>query len=103
VSYNAFVQVFDTYAVTVLVGDEPYLLSLFDSAGQEDYDRLRVLGYPHTNVFLVCFSVVSPASLQNVEEKVGHQNYVRKFCNSTIKKNGNVTNRLHFIFQYNSY
>ena len=35
-----------------------------------DYDRLRPLSYPQTDVFLVCFSVVSPASFENVKEKV---------------------------------
>lgn len=35
------VQVFDNYAVTVMIGGEPYTLGLFDTAGQEDYDRLR--------------------------------------------------------------
>ena len=39
-------------------------------SGQEDYDRLRPLSYPQTDVFLVCFSVVSPASFENVKEKV---------------------------------
>lgn len=38
--------------------------------GQEDYDRLRPLSYPQTDVFLVCFSVVSPSSFENVKEKV---------------------------------
>ena len=38
-------------------------------AGQEDYDRLRPLSYPQTDVFLVCFSVTSPASFENVKEK----------------------------------
>jgi GTPase SAR1 family protein len=37
--------------------------------GQEDYDRLRPLSYPQTDVFLVCFSVTSPASFENVKEK----------------------------------
>uniref|UniRef100_A0A8P4KG85 Uncharacterized protein n=1 Tax=Dicentrarchus labrax TaxID=13489 RepID=A0A8P4KG85_DICLA len=37
--------------------------------GQEDYDRLRPLSYPQTDVFLVCFSVVSPSSFENVREK----------------------------------
>ncbi len=36
---------------------------------QEEYDRLRILAYPGTDVFLVCFSVMSPDSLQNVVEK----------------------------------
>jgi len=61
--------VFDNYAVTVMIGDEPYTLGLFDTAGQEDYDRLRPLSYPQTDVFLVCFSVVNPASFENVKEK----------------------------------
>ena len=42
----------------------------FATSGQEDYDRLRPLSYPQTDVFLVCFSVVSPASFENVKEKV---------------------------------
>ena len=51
------------------IGDQPYTLGLFDTAGQEDYDRLRPLSYPQTDVFLVCFSVTSPASFENVREK----------------------------------
>lgn len=39
------------------------------TTGQEDYDRLRPLSYPQTDVFLVCFSVTSPASFENVKEK----------------------------------
>lgn len=61
--------VFDNYAVAVMIGDEPYTLGLFDTAGQEDYDRLRPLSYPSTDVFLVCFSVISPPSFENVKEK----------------------------------
>ena len=38
--------------------------------GQEDYDRLRPLSYPQTDVFLICFSLFSPASYQNVKAKV---------------------------------
>lgn len=53
-----------------MIGGEPYTLGLFDTAGQEDYDRLRPLSYPQTDVFLVCFSVVAPASFENVKEKV---------------------------------
>ena len=48
-----------------------YLLKCLDMfLGQEDYDRLRPLSYPQTDVFLVCFSVVSPSSFENVKEKV---------------------------------
>merc|ERR1712048_918357 len=44
-------------------------LGLWDTAGQEDYDRLRPLSYPQTDVFLVCFSVISSASFENVKTK----------------------------------
>ena len=36
---NSTFKVFDNYAVTVMIGGEPYTLGLFDTAGQEDYDR----------------------------------------------------------------
>jgi len=44
-------------------------LGLWDTAGQEDFDRLRPLSYNNTDVFLVCFSVMSRVSMQNAEAK----------------------------------
>ncbi|XP_063321736.1 cdc42 homolog [Pelmatolapia mariae] len=60
--------VFDNYSATVTNGEE-YNLGLWDTSGQEDYDRLRPQSYPATDVFLVCFSVVLPRSFQMVTEK----------------------------------
>ena len=45
-------------------------LALWDTAGQEDYDRLRPLSYPDSHVILICFAIDSPDSLENVQEKV---------------------------------
>lgn len=60
---------YDNYAVSVTVNREPVQLQLCDTAGQDDFDQLRPLCYPNTDVFLVCFSVVNPMSFQNVTEK----------------------------------
>jgi small GTP-binding protein len=40
-----------------------------DTAGQEDYDRLRPLSYPGTDCFMMCYSVSSEASLRELDEK----------------------------------
>ena len=53
-----------------MVDGKTISLGLWDTAGQEDYDRLRPLSYPQTDVFLVCFSLVSPPSYENVRTKV---------------------------------
>ena len=47
----------------------PVSLSLWDTAGQENFDQVRPLGYPNTDVFLLCFSVVEPNSFNNVKTK----------------------------------
>lgn len=70
--------VFDTFVSDITVDGKEVELSLWDTAGQEDYDRLRTLSYPDTSVVLMCFGVDSPDSLLNVKEKWNGE--VRHFC-----------------------
>lgn len=59
---------FDNYAVTVIIQNEPYVLSIFDTPGQEKYNRLRTLSYLKCDVFAICFSVVKRDSYLHVSE-----------------------------------
>ncbi|KAJ3194953.1 GTP-binding protein Rho1 [Irineochytrium annulatum] len=61
--------VFENYIADVEVDNKHVELALWDTAGQEDYDRLRPLSYPDSHVILICFAVDSPDSLDNVMEK----------------------------------
>jgi small GTP-binding protein len=53
-------------------------LALFDTAGQEGFERLRALSYSDTNIVLICFCVNHPASLLNVIYKWVPE--IRHFC-----------------------
>nr|ODN90847.1 rho family protein [Cryptococcus depauperatus CBS 7855] len=70
--------VFENYVEMVQVDDQVVDLSLWDTAGQEDFDRLRSLSYADTHVVMICFSVDSPVSLGNTESKWIHE--VNEFC-----------------------
>lgn len=56
-------------------------LALWDTAGQEEYDRLRPLSYPETDILFVCFAIDCPNSLENVMDKWYPE--VLHFCPTT--------------------
>ncbi|PGH34265.1 GTP-binding protein rhoC [[Emmonsia] crescens] len=56
-------------------------LALWDTAGQEEYDRLRPLSYPETDLLFVCFAIDCPVSLENVMDKWYPE--VLHFCPTT--------------------
>jgi len=70
--------VFENYVADIEVDGRQVELALWDTAGQEDYDRLRPLSYPDTDVILMCFSIDSPDSLENIPEKWTPE--VKHFC-----------------------
>jgi len=60
---------FDNYSRNTKIDEKDYFIGLWDTAGQEDYDRLRPLSYPQTDVFLIAFSLINPSSYENVKAK----------------------------------
>ena len=80
--------VFDNYSTDLVVDMRQVKLTLWDTAGQEAYDKMRPLSYPDTDVFLVCFSIVNEDSLENVERKwvpeLRHPSMVNRWGRSPI-------------------
>ena len=70
--------VFENYVANLEVNGIVYEIGLWDTAGQEDYDRLRVLSYPDTDVVLITCCVDSPDSYECVRDKWIHE--IRHFC-----------------------
>eukprot|EP00033_Pygsuia_biforma_P001753 GCRY01001963.1.p1 GENE.GCRY01001963.1~~GCRY01001963.1.p1 ORF type:complete len:192 (-),score=13.20 GCRY01001963.1:257-832(-) len=70
--------VFENCATDICVDSVDYQLTLWDTAGQEDYARLRPLSYPNSDVILICYAVNSPDSLDNVKDTWCPE--VRHFC-----------------------
>ncbi|KAL3320452.1 GTP-binding protein Rho1 [Cichlidogyrus casuarinus] len=70
--------VFENYVADVDTQGKHVELAMWDTAGQEDYDRLRPLSYPDTDVILIGFSIDSPDSLRNVKDKWIQE--VKHFC-----------------------
>lgn len=62
--------VFENYVTDCRVDGKSVQLALWDTAGQEDYERLRPLAYSKAHILLIGFSIDTPDSLDNVKHKV---------------------------------
>jgi small GTP-binding protein len=69
ISTSSEPTVFENYVHDIFIDNTHVELSLWDTAGQEEFDRLRSLSYDDTHAIMLCFSVDSPDSLENVESK----------------------------------
>ncbi|PVG02767.1 signal transducer [Serendipita vermifera] len=61
--------VFENYVKMVSFDGKLVEVALWDTAGQEEYDRLRPLSYPESSVILIVFAIDYPTSLENVTDK----------------------------------
>lgn len=61
--------IFENYVHEIYVDGKQITLSLWDTAGQEEYENIRSLSYSESNVILLCYSIDSKDSLENIENK----------------------------------
>ena len=71
-------EIFEGYVADMEVDGKQLELALWDTVGREEYDRVRPLSYPDTDVILMCFSINSPDSLKNIPKKRAPE--VKQFC-----------------------
>merc|ERR1711976_71612 len=73
--------VFDNQIKHVIVDGREVKLALWDTAGQEDYDKLRPLSYDCVDVFVVVYSIDDPGSLYNTVDMWLPE--IRQYCDKT--------------------
>ncbi|CDH50640.1 rho1p [Lichtheimia corymbifera JMRC:FSU:9682] len=61
--------IFDTFVKPTHVDGRQVNLELWDTAGQELYDRLRMLAYPDSDVIIIAYDISDPETLANIPEK----------------------------------
>ena len=71
-------EIFEGYVADMEVDGKQLELALWDTVGREEYDRVRPLSYPDTDVILMCFSINSPDSFKNIPKKWMPE--VKQYC-----------------------
>jgi len=70
--------VFDNFTTSLQVDKEKINLSLWDTAGSEDYDNLRLLVYPKTDIIILCINLADKNTLINVSSTWIPE--IKKYC-----------------------
>ncbi|KAK0398729.1 hypothetical protein QR680_002726 [Steinernema hermaphroditum] len=70
--------VFENYVADFAVNGKDIELTLWDTAGQEDYNRIRPFSYMDSDVVLLCFDVSRPITLENALMKWAGE--IRYYC-----------------------
>lgn len=74
--------IFENYVAEIRLDGKPVQLALWDTAGQEEYERLRPLSYSQAHVILIAFSLDTPDSLENITVKWIEE--VRQICGPNV-------------------
>ncbi|BFZ22602.1 hypothetical protein BsWGS_25640 [Bradybaena similaris] len=61
--------ILDNLSVNLMVDNINVSIAIWDTVGLSEYDKLRPLAYPGTDVFLLCFDLNNKASADNIKLK----------------------------------
>lgn len=61
--------VFNNYTKNLLCNGRQIAMMLWDTAGQEDYGKLRPLSYKKSDILLICFAIDNKDSAENIITK----------------------------------
>lgn len=86
--------VFENYVADCEVDGTHYEVGLYDTAGQEDYDRLRPLSYPDADGIVITFAIDNPGSLDNVQVNCIYLMYLSTRTN--LEQEKWISEILHF-------
>ncbi|GAA5847989.1 hypothetical protein JCM3766R1_005932 [Sporobolomyces carnicolor] len=100
---NHFIEVGPTYDPTIedsyrkhaIIDDEPYLLEILDTAGQEDYTSLRSQWIREGDGFLVVYSTTSRSSFLRIHEFIQQITRVKDSDRVPIVLVGNKVDRIN--------
>ncbi|KAJ3012217.1 UNVERIFIED_CONTAM: GTP-binding protein Rho1, partial [Siphonaria sp. JEL0065] len=103
VRFNNATTVFDNHLVDVFLDNQVIQLALWDTAGQEDYARLRPLSYPGTDCVLLCYAIDKPTSYDNIESVWMSElklhcpsvPFLLIGCKTDLRSDPDTLNRLH--------
>lgn len=61
--------IYDKESIEMVLDGRKHTIQLHDTAGQEDYDRIRQQFYKRAHCFLLCYSINNRISFENVTTK----------------------------------
>ena len=61
--------IFENYTQEVEYNNKKYSLHIWDTPGQDEFDRLRPLSYQDAKCILLCFELGNRASFKNIEDR----------------------------------
>lgn len=70
-SFKNFYQptIYDKESIEMILDGRRHTIQLHDTAGQEDYDRIRQQFYKRAQCFLLCYSINNRISFENITAK----------------------------------